>query len=109
MQRSWHLMGLGMMSVMLCLLGIRPALAGTDLGGADVGFLEKAVSAMQVIVNFFEGPFGLFVAVVSLVLAIGFWMFSTRGDAELGWIGRVVIGVILIVNIPGFIVAIRAI
>ena len=89
-------------------LGPGAALAGTELGGADVGFLEKAVVIMQNIVNFFEGPFGIFVAVVALALAIGVWVASSRGDGELGWIGRAVIGAMLLINITAIISNLRS-
>ena len=91
--------------VLLCPLG---AVAGTELGGTDVGFLEKAVIVMQNVVNFFEGPFGIFVAVVAFAMAIGVWVMSSRGDGELGWLGRVAIGAMLLINITAIISNLKA-
>ncbi len=108
MTRSSWFAGCGLVMlglVLLCPLGV---MAGTELGGTDVGFLEKAVIIMQQVVNFFEGPFGNFFAVVAFGLAIGVWIMSSRGDGELGWLGRVAIGAMLLINITAIISNLKA-
>lgn len=86
-----------------------PAFAGTNIGAPGSGMFAKVGKVLQEFVDFFEGPVGLAVAILGMVAAVAYWTLSTRGDGEIGWVGRVVIGAILIINIPGFIVAMRAI
>jgi type IV secretory pathway VirB2 component (pilin) len=93
----------------LVLVVASPAMAGTDIGAPSSGLFAKVGAVLQEFVDFFEGPVGLAVAILGMVFAVGYWTLSTRGDAELGWVGRVVIGAILIINIPGFVIAMKAI
>ena len=96
--------------LMCCLLfAASPVMAGTDIGAPGSGLFAKVGKVLQEFVDFFEGPVGLAVAILGMVFAVGYWNLSTRGDAELGWVGRVVIGAILIINIPGFVIAMKAI
>lgn len=97
--------------MVLCLvgmMGVGPVLAGTDIGAPGSGLFEKVGKVLQEFVDFFEGPVGLAVAIIGMVFAVGYWTLSSRGDQEIGWIGRVVIGAILIINIPGFVIAMQS-
>ena len=98
-----------MVFCLLILVVASPAMAGTDIGAPSSGLFAKVGAVLQEFVDFFEGPVGLAVAILGIVFAVGYWTLSTRGDAELGWVGRVVIGAILIINIPGFVIAMKAI
>lgn len=94
--------------LVLCVVAVSPALAGTDIGAPGSGLFAKVGAVLQEFVDFFEGPVGLAVAIIGMVFAVGYWTLSSRGDQEIGWIGRVVIGAILIINIPGFVIAMQA-
>ena len=85
------------------------ALAGTDIGAPTTGFFAQIGAVMQQFVNFLEGPFGLFVPIVGLSVAIGVWVLGTRSEGGMGWMGRVVMGSMLILNIPALIIALQAI
>lgn len=100
---------LGFKTVVVNLLVLCSAkVYATDIGAPSTGFFSQVGGWLQAFVDFIEGPWGLFVSIIALAIAIGVWMFSTRGNEQLGWIGRVVIGVLLIVNIPGLIIALSA-
>ncbi len=110
MQRSF-LWGVVFLICGVLIIGsvVGPAFAGTDIGAPGSGLFSKIGKVLQEFVDFFEGPVGLAVAILGMVAAVAYWTLSTRGDGEIGWVGRVVIGAVLIINIPGFIVAMRAI
>ncbi len=99
--------------IMVCCLLVvavaSPVLAGTDIGAPGSGLFAKVGKVLQEFVDFFEGPVGLAVAILGMVIAVAYWTLSTRGDGEIGWVARVVIGAILIINIPGFVIAMKAI
>lgn len=82
--------------------------SATDLAANEDGFFASIGVFMQDFVNFLEGPWGLFVPIAGLSIAVAVWMFSTRGGEQMGWIGRVVFGSLLLVNVPSFVVAMQA-
>lgn len=97
------------MKVALMMVAVLASQAhATDIGAPSGGFFANIGAWMQDLVSFLEGPWGLFVPIVGLSIAIAVWMFSTRGNEQLGWVGRVVIGSLLIVNIPTTVIAIQA-
>jgi len=93
----------------LALLVAAPSAFATDIGAPDDGLFAFIGTFLQQFVDFLEGPFGLVVPIIGLALAVGVWMLGTRGGESLGWIGRVVIGALIIVNIPAMIIAIQGI
>ncbi|WP_169697908.1 MULTISPECIES: TrbC/VirB2 family protein [Methylophaga] len=80
----------------------------TDIGAPSSGFFANIGQWMQDLVDFFEGPFGLFISIVALAIAAALWAFAPRGDEGLGKVSRVIIAVLVLVNIPGLIVALQA-
>jgi len=80
----------------------------TDLATNEEGFFASIGIFMQDFVNFLEGPWGIFVPIAGLSIAVAVWMFSTRGGEQLGWIGRVIFGSLLLVNVPSFVIAMQA-
>jgi len=84
------------------------AIAGTNIGAPSSGFFAKVGAWLQALVDFIEGPWGIFVSIAGLALAVTVWMFSTRGGEQLGTIAKVIIAVLLIINIPALVVALRA-
>lgn len=97
------------MKVALVMMAFLSAQAqATDIGSPATGFFSQIGAWMQDFVNFLEGPWGLFVPIVGLSIAVAVWMFSTRGNDQLGWVGRVVVGALMIVNIPSLVIAIQA-
>lgn len=80
----------------------------TDLAANEDGFFASIGVFMQDFVNFLEGPWGIFVPIAGLSIAVAVWMFSTRGGEQMGWIGRVVFGSLLLVNVPSFVIAMQA-
>ena len=79
----------------------------TDIGAPSTGFFSQIGGWLLDLVDFVEGPWGLFVSIVGLSIAVGLWMFSTRGNEQLGGIAKVVVGVLLIVNIPALVIALQ--
>ncbi len=91
------------------LLVMCPTAFATDIGAPASGFFAQIGTMLQDFVDFLEGPFGIFVPIVGLAAAVGVWMLGTRGGESLGWIGRVVIGALLILNIPALVIALQAV
>jgi type IV secretory pathway VirB2 component (pilin) len=85
-----------------------PAFAGTDIGAPSSGFFAKMGKWLQEIVDFLEGPFGLFVCVAGLAMALLVWAVGTKSGEGLGMLGRVTIAVLLIINIPALVVSLQA-
>jgi len=80
----------------------------TDIGKVPgSGFFNGITAWMQEVVLFFEGPLGLFISIAALSMAAIVWALGSRGDEGLGRIGRVVIAVLVLVNIPALIIALR--
>lgn len=94
--------------VLVSLMMFTSVAFATDIGAPTAGFFAQIGGFLQDFVDFLEGPIGIFVPIVGLCLAVGVWMFSSRGGEQMGWIGRVVIGALMIVNIPSLVIAIRA-
>jgi type IV secretory pathway VirB2 component (pilin) len=80
----------------------------TDIGAPTSGFFASFGVWMQELVDFFEGPLGLFVSIVALSIAAIIWALGQRSDEGLGRVARVVMAVLVLVNIPGLVVAIQA-
>lgn len=100
-----------MLVIALAVLGL-PRLgfaATTDIGAPETGVFAFIGSFLQQFVDFLEGPFGLVVPIIGLSLAVAVWMLGSRGGESSGWIGRVVIGSLIIVNIPAMIIALQGI
>jgi len=82
--------------------------SATNIGSpGKSGFFKGIVAWMQEMVDFFEGPLGLFVSIAALSMAAMIWALGSRGDEGLGRVGRVVIAVLLLVNIPGLISSLK--
>ena len=79
----------------------------TDIQAPTSGFFAGIGAWMQQMVDFFEGPLGLFVSIAALSMAAMIWALGSRGDEGLGRVGRVVIAVLLLVNIPGLISSLK--
>lgn len=79
----------------------------TDIGAPAGGFFSQIGAFLQGFVDFLEGPWGIFVPIVGLSIAVAVWMFSTKGNESLGWVGRVVVGSLMIINIPSLVIAIQ--
>ncbi len=99
---------LGLFGILILSFWSLPLLA-TDIGAPNTGLFAFIGTFMQEFVDFLEGPFGLVVPIIGLSLAVGVWMLGSRGGEGMGWIGRVIIGALVIVNIPAMVIAIRAI
>lgn len=70
------------------------------LGGPSSGPLQACITMFQYIINFAGGPGAIFAVFVSLVGAIGLWMFMPKsGGAAMAWGFRISIGAILIFNL----------
>ena len=93
----------------LALLVTAPSAFATDIGAPDDGLFAAIGKFLQQFVDFLEGPFGLVVPIVGLALAVGVWMLGQRGGEGFGWIVRVVIGALVIINIPAMIIALQGI
>ncbi len=99
---------LGVLST-LALMVTAPSAFATDIGAPDDGLFAFIGTFLQQFVDFLEGPFGLAVPIVGLALAVGVWMLGNRSGEGVGWIGRVVIGALVIINIPAMVIALQAI
>lgn len=80
---------------------------GTDLGAPSSGFFAKFGKFMQQIVDFLEGPWGTFVAIVGLAAAATIWALGSRNDEGMGKTAKVIIAVLLILNIPALVIALK--
>ncbi len=81
----------------------------TDIGAPTKGFFASIGAWMQEMVNFFEGPLGLFVSIAALSMAAMIWALGSRGDEGLGRVGRVTIAILVLVNVPTLIIAMQAV
>ena len=95
------------MYLVSCLLTSSRAFA-TDIGAPADGMFAQIGGWLQDYVDFMEGPWGLFIPIIGLSFAVAVWMLSTRGGEQLGWIGRVIIGSLMIINIPSLVIALQA-
>lgn len=80
----------------------------TDIGAPDDGVFAKLGALMQDLVDFFEGPLGLAVSIIGMSLALIVWVLGARSEDGLGRVGKAFIAIILLINVPGFIVAMQA-
>lgn len=84
-----------------------PSLAMAEdysIGEAPEGPLESVVSFVQDIVNTIAGPGVFAVAFVSLVVVIVLWVFAPKAGPVMATAMRVAIGVLVLLNIPLWIV-----
>ena len=85
-------------AVLIALVFSPLVFAGVDIGtSGNAGFatLEKW---FQAFVNFMDGPAGLALVVVSIILAVAAWILSPR-EGVVGPLLRVVVGAIVILNV----------
>jgi len=78
-------------------LGASPALAGYDLGTSE-GPFSLITNWMQNFVDFMDGPAGVAMVVVSLIVGVAVWIWAPKSGA-VGLIFRVVIGAIVVLNV----------
>ncbi|MBZ0099057.1 MAG: TrbC/VirB2 family protein [Taibaiella sp.] len=95
-------------SALVIAFAVNPVMAGTTIGAPSSGFFSKIGAFLQEMVDFLEGPWGLLVAVVSIAIAATIWALSTRGDQGMGMMGRVLLVVLVLINIPAAITALQA-
>ena len=74
------------------------AMAGVDIGTSGSAGFATIEKWLQSFVNFMDGPGGLAVVVISVIVAVGAWMFAPK-DGMMGPILRVVVGAIVIINV----------
>lgn len=74
------------------------AFAGVDIGSSGNAGFATIEAWLQAFVDFMDGPGGLAVVVVSIIVAVGAWMFSPK-DGAMGPILRVVVGAIVVINV----------
>lgn len=95
-------------NLFLVLLGYQAVANATSIGAPTTGAFAKIGSLMQDFVDFFEGPLGLFVSIIAFTIAIIIWILGARSEDGLGRVGKVFIGVVLLINVPGFIIAMQS-
>lgn len=82
------------------------ASAGESIGTSGSTTFAKLTAWFQDFVNFMDGPFGLAVVIISLILAVCTWMFVPK-EGIAGPVLRVVVGAIVILNVTTFIASFR--
>lgn len=71
-----------------------------DVGGSSSGPLQQVSDFFQEIVDWVAGPGVILIAFFSAAGAIALWVAAPKaGSAALGWLLRVVVGVIVLFNI----------
>ncbi len=74
------------------------AYAGFNIGTTGNAGFDTIVSWLQDFVNFMDGPGGLAMVIVSVVVAAATWMFIPR-EGVFGPVFRTVVGAIVIINV----------
>jgi len=88
----------GFFALLISLLTTAYAHAGYSLGGSGSGPFAKLTEWMQDFIDFMDGPMGIGIVVISLILGVVVWIWAPKSGA-VGVLVRVVIGAIVILNV----------
>jgi type IV secretory pathway VirB2 component (pilin) len=95
------------LTALLLALTARSALAGVSIGAPASGPFAKIGAWIQDFVNFIDGPFGLAVVVISVIIAFITWVWVPR-EGILGPLLRIVVAAIAILNVAVWVASFRA-
>ena len=82
--------------------GVTAAHAGLSISAPTSGPFQKFGEWLQAFVNFIDGPFGLAVVAISIVIAFAVWVFAPK-EGIVGPVLRIVVAGIAILNVAALV------